>query len=113
MSDSDLKTVEAEAMKLWEAGADFEIIIAFMRERGLGQVDSYLMLARITGLGRLRAQKLVFLSKTWADWLEWHVQMQKDFIQAMKELNDEDSSFKMSFESEPDPEESEDESGAD
>ena len=109
MDYSDEKGVEAEVRKLWDAGADFEAIVAFMRERGISQTDSFLMLARVTGLDRLRAQKVVFLSKTWADCIEAIIQTQKDFIQAVKQLNEEDPTFKMSFQFEPDPEESEDE----
>ncbi len=107
MDYTDEKEVETEVVKLWEAGADFEAIVSFMRERGLSQTDSFLMLEKVTGLDRARAQKAVFLSKTWADCLEDKIQIQKDLIQAIKELNEEDPNFKISFQFEPDPEESE------
>jgi len=102
--------VEAGAAGLWSGGADFEALLGYMRERGVNQADSYLMFARVTGMDVGKAQKIVFQSKTWADRLESNVQLQNNFIQAIKELNDEDPNFKISFEFQSDPEESENES---
>jgi hypothetical protein len=97
--------------KLWDAGADFEALLAYMRENGVGQTDSFLMLERVTGMDRARAQLITYRSKTWADRLEVNIQLQKDLIQAIKELNEEGPNFKISFEFEPDPEDDKDEAG--
>jgi len=96
---------------LWNGGTDFEALLGYMRERGVDQTDSYFMLARVTGMDVAKAQKLVFQSKTWADRLEANIGLQNNLIQAIKELNEEDPNFKISFEFEPDPEESENEPG--
>ena len=101
--------VEAGVIGLWNGGADFEALLGYMRERGVDQTDSYLILARVTGMDVAKAQKLVFQSKTWADRLEANIQLQNNLIKAIKELNEEDPDFKISFEFEPDPEESENE----
>jgi hypothetical protein len=106
----DEKAIEAEVLKLWDSGADFESLLGFMRERGVSQAGSFLMLSRVTGMEIEKAQKIVFQSKIWADRLEVNMQIQKDLIQAIKELNEEDPNFKISFEFQPDPEESENES---
>jgi hypothetical protein len=102
--------VEAGAVGLWNGGADFEALLGYMRERGVDQTDSYLILARVTGVDVGKAQKIVFQSKTWADRLESNIQLQNNLIQAIKELNEEDPNFKISFEFQPDPDESENES---
>jgi hypothetical protein len=109
MDYCDETAVEAEVRMLWDGGAEFEDLLRFMRERGVSQIGSYLMLVRVTGMDWSRAQKLTFQSKTWADRLEGNIQLQKDLIQAIKELNEEDPNFKISFQFEPDPEESENE----
>ena len=102
--------VEAGAAGLWSGGADFEALLGYMRERGISQIGSFLMLARVTGMDVAKAQKLVFQSKTWADRLEANIELQNNLIQAIKELNEEDPNFKISFEFQPDPEETENES---
>ena len=102
--------VEAGVVGLWNGDADFEALLGYMRERGVDQTDSYLMLARVTGMDVGKAQKIVFQSKTWADRLESNIQLQNNLIQAIKELNEEDPNFKISFEFQPDPDESENES---
>jgi hypothetical protein len=104
------KDVEDGVMELWNGGADFEALLSFMRERGVDQTDSYLILARVTGMDVGKAQKIVFQSKTWADRLESNIQLQNNLIQAITELNEEDPNFKISFEFQPDPDESENES---
>ena len=103
------KNAEDGVIELWNDGADFEALLSFMRERGVDQTDSYLILARVTGMDVGKAQKLVFQSKTWADRLESNIQLQNNLIQAIKELNEEDPNFKISFQFQPDPEESENE----
>lgn len=111
MDTSHERAVEAEVVKLWNAGADYEALLGYMRENRVSQIGSHLMLARVTGMDSLKAQKLVLHSRTWSDRFEVNVQLQKDLIQAIKESNEEDPNFKMSFEFEPDPEDSEDEPG--
>jgi hypothetical protein len=101
------RAVEAEVSKLWAGGADFETLLGFMIEHGVSQIGSFLMLARVTGMERSKAQRLVFQSQTWADRLEANMQTQRNLIQAIKELNEEDPTVKMSFQFEPDPEDSE------
>jgi hypothetical protein len=104
MDYTKLKEVEADLAKLWDGGGEFESLLGFMRENGLDQTDSFLILERVTGVDRTRAQQITFRSKTWAGRLEVNIQLQKDLIQAIKELNKEDPNFKISFEFEPEPE---------
>ena len=107
MSGSEKNEIEADVTRLLKAGADIETLLGLMRERGLGQTDSFLMLARAAGLKFGEAQRLVFESKTWADRLETNIELQKLAMQAWRELAEEnDPDFKIEVEEEPDsPEE--------
>jgi DNA repair ATPase RecN len=106
MERPNRKEVETEVTKLWDAGGDFESLLSYMRENGVSQSDSFLMLEKVTGVDRASAQRITFQSRTWADRQEVNAQLQKDLIQAIKELSEEDPNFKVSFEFEGDPEES-------
>ncbi len=93
------KELEADVISLKKGGAIVEMLLGQLRERGLSQIDSSLMLVRVAGIEFGEAQKLVFESRTWADRLEINLQLQRDLMQALIELSQEnDPKFKIEFE---------------
>lgn len=103
MNDRDKNEIQADAMRLHKGGADVETLLRLMRERGLSQGESSLMLGRVTGLDFAESQRRVFESKTWADRFEVNVQLQKDFMEAWREVAQENKDPRIKIEIEPDP----------
>ncbi len=102
MSHSKRSEIEEDLIGLKKGGADIEALLGFMRERGLSQIDSSLMLARICRLDHGQALKTVFESSTWADRLEDNIKLQQRAMQAWIELSKEgDPNFKIEVEWEP------------
>jgi len=112
MNRSEKGQIEEDIVTLRMGGADIEALLALMRERGLSQIDSLLMLSRLTGIGFSEAQKLVFESETWADRREVNAKLQEDLAQALLELSQEnDPNFKIEVEWEPESPEDDGASG--
>jgi hypothetical protein len=96
------REIEEDIIRLSKGGADIDTLLRLMRERGLSQIDSHLMLVKATGIGFAEAQKLVFESEVWADRREVNAKLQEDLAQALLELSQEnDPNFKIEVEWEP------------
>jgi hypothetical protein len=94
--------IEDDLIRLKKGGADTEALLGFMRERGLSEIDSSLMLARVCHLEHRQALKTVFRSKTWEDRLQDNIRLQEQAMQAWIELSqEEDPNFKIEVEWEP------------
>lgn len=94
--------IKEDIVRLRKGGADIDTLLRLMRERGLSQIDSHLMLVRATGMEFAKAQKLVFESEVWADRREVNTKLQEDLAQALLELSqEEDPNFKIEVEWEP------------
>ena len=105
MNRTGTREVQADVIRLKKGGADVETLLGLMRGRGLGQADSFLMLARVCGMEFAQAQKVLFDSETWADRREVNAKLQEDLAQAVLELSQEsDSKIKIEVDWERDPE---------
>ena len=49
------------------AGADIELVLLFLRDRGFDQIDSILTIRDLTGTSHAEAKELICSSKAWAD----------------------------------------------
>ena len=56
-----------DALKLLQAGAEIELILSFLRERGIGEKDSGYILASIPESSVAAADSMVHSSSTWSD----------------------------------------------
>jgi hypothetical protein len=61
------QVVLEDARKLVEAGADVELVLLFLRDRGFGQIDSIITLRILFGWSNAEAKKLINTSKAWSD----------------------------------------------
>jgi ribosomal protein L7/L12 len=69
---ADFKTVEqaavaSDAEKLINSGADNEIVLGFLRERGFNKLDSIKALIGATGMSLGDAKNIVHHSRAWQD----------------------------------------------
>jgi hypothetical protein len=56
-----------DARKLMKAGADVELILLFLRDKGLDQIDSINTICVLMGMPNAQAKELICRSKAWAD----------------------------------------------
>lgn len=61
------QVVLEDARKLMTAGADVELVLLFLRDRGFDQIDSIIAIRVLMGKSNPEAKELVSSSKTWAD----------------------------------------------
>jgi hypothetical protein len=61
------QVVFEDARKLMESGADIELILLFLRDRGFGQIDSIITIRALMGKSSAEAKKLIHYSKAWSD----------------------------------------------
>jgi hypothetical protein len=72
-----------------------------MREKGLNQTDSLMLLMRVTGMDKSEASNVILESRTWADHKENNLRLQETLAQALLEFSveNEDPNFKIIVES--------------
>jgi hypothetical protein len=61
------QAVLEDARRLMKAGADVELILLFLRDRGLDQIDSISTVQVLMGMPNAEAKKLICSSKAWSD----------------------------------------------
>jgi ribosomal protein L7/L12 len=61
------QAVLEDARKLMNAGADFELTLLFLRDRGFDQIDSINTIRTLTGKSLPEAKELIHTSKAWSD----------------------------------------------
>jgi ethanolamine utilization cobalamin adenosyltransferase len=61
------QAVLEDARKLIKAGADVELILLFLRDRGFDQIDSILTICALMGKSNDEAKELIHHSKAWSD----------------------------------------------
>jgi hypothetical protein len=61
------QAVLEDGRKLMKAGADVELILLFLRDRGLDQIDSIRTIEVLMGMPNAEAKRLICSSKTWSD----------------------------------------------
>ncbi|HLH34522.1 MAG TPA: hypothetical protein VKX41_07595 [Alloacidobacterium sp.] len=70
--NADFKTAEqgaiaTDAKKLINSGADHEIVLGFLRERGYNKIDSIKALVSAAGMSLGDAKNIVHHSRAWQD----------------------------------------------
>lgn len=80
------QTVLEDARKLMAAGADVELILLFLRDRRLDQIDSIIAIRALTGLPNAEAKKVVCSSKAWADRFDSVQDLHDKALEALREL---------------------------
>jgi len=73
--------VASDAERLLQSGADHEIVLAFLRERGFNKLDSIKALVGISGISLGDAKNVVHNSRAWQDVFtrdeEFHASLEK------------------------------------
>ncbi len=90
MNYSQKREIEADVAKLRRAGADIEMLLRFMRDRGFNELDSIDALVRVVHLDLGQAQDAIFDCETWADHRERNLRLHEQLYEALRQLSLED-----------------------
>jgi hypothetical protein len=89
-----------DGRRLAAACATQELVLTFLRERGLDKIDSIKAVRVIYEIPFSKAKELVDLSETWSDRYEHDMEFRRMAIRALRDLA---SEFHIQFEDLPDP----------
>jgi hypothetical protein len=78
--------VVEDARRLMKGGADSQVILVFMRDRGLDMADCIYSIQAIFGHGFPDAKKLVVESQAWSDRYEHDEQLRESAREALRIL---------------------------
>lgn len=78
--------VVEDARKLMNAGADTEMILVFMRERGLDIADCIYSIQDLQGKPHAVAKELVMHSRAWSDSYKTNMQIRQAALEAIRIL---------------------------
>ncbi|SRR6266700_6875665 len=77
-----------DARKLLQAGADAELILVFLRDRGFHKIESNYALRELLGMKPSEAKNLIDLSKAWSDTYESDLRLRETAREALRQLAD-------------------------
>jgi hypothetical protein len=94
---ADFKTAEqtavaSDAEKLINSGADHEIVLGFLRERGFNKLDSIKALISATGMSLGNAKGIVHHSRAWQDSFARDEEFHASLLKAVQALGLDESS---------------------
>jgi ribosomal protein L7/L12 len=94
---ADFKTAEqtaivSDAAKLIKSGADHEIVLGFLRERGFNKLDSMKALVNTTGMSLGDAKNIVHHSRAWQDTFAKDEEFHASLLKAVEALGLDESS---------------------
>ena len=75
-----------DARKLMKAGADVELVLLFLRDRGLDQGASIIAIRALTAMSHDEAKKLVCFSRAWVDHFDSVQHLHDQAHKAIREL---------------------------
>jgi RNAse (barnase) inhibitor barstar len=75
-----------DAERLTQAGADLDLVLSFLRERGQGEVDSIYVLASLMGKSIPETKAFVDNSQTWSDRYETDARIREAARDALRDL---------------------------
>jgi ribosomal protein L7/L12 len=78
--------IVADAKKLIESGADHEILLGFLRERGFDKLESIKALMGTTGLPLSEAKEIVHRSRAWRDTFSRDEEFHASLLKAVQNL---------------------------
>lgn len=79
--------IATQAETLLNTGVEQEVVLAFMRDRGLGRMDSMRVLVNATGVSLLDAKNIVLNSLAWQDAFGKDPELQKKLHNAVQALD--------------------------
>jgi len=80
------QAVLEDARKLMKAGADVELVLLFLRDRGLDQGASIIAIRALAAMPHDEAKKLVCFSKAWVDQFDSVQHLHDQALKAIREL---------------------------
>ena len=86
MNDAEKTQVVDDVAKLHRYGADLELLLGFMREKGFYQIDSIIALRRVTGISLNDAKDLLDGSRTWSDQYQKVQTLHQSALEALQQL---------------------------
>jgi hypothetical protein len=75
-----------DARKLMKAGADVELVLLFLRDRGLNQSASIVAIRALTTMPHDEAKELVSFSKAWVDRFDSVQRLHDQALKVIREL---------------------------
>jgi ribosomal protein L7/L12 len=81
----DPATLE-DGKKLLQAGADRELLLVFLRDRGFDKIDSIRAVQSLLGIRFADAKNLVDLSQAWSDRYESDAELKEVARKALRQL---------------------------
>jgi RNAse (barnase) inhibitor barstar len=75
-----------DAKKLIQGGAELELVLSFLRERGVGRIDSVYAMANLMEKPVSEARALVNRSQTWSDRYETDMRFRNAAREALRDL---------------------------
>lgn len=75
-----------DARKLMKAGADVELVLLLLKDRGLDQGASIITIRALTAMSHDEAKKLVCFSKAWVDHFDSVQHLHSQVLKAIQEL---------------------------
>jgi hypothetical protein len=81
----DQETLQ-DARKLLQAGADVELILVFLRDRGFHKIESNYALRELLGMEPPDAKNLIDLSKAWSDNFYSDLRLREAAREALRQL---------------------------
>jgi ribosomal protein L7/L12 len=94
---ADFKTAEqtaaaSDAEKLINSGADHELVLGFLRQRGFNKLDSIKVLVSATGISLGDAKNIVHDSRAWQDSFARDEEFHASLLKAVQALGLDESS---------------------
>ncbi|MBV9085572.1 MAG: hypothetical protein JOZ62_23095 [Acidobacteriaceae bacterium] len=83
MNDPEIQAIATEAARLWRSGGNIEVLLRFMREKGLSQPESAEPLAWATAIDWEKAHIAVMHSEIWSDYFELCRQLNEELQGAL------------------------------
>jgi ribosomal protein L7/L12 len=84
---AEKKHIVDDANRLFKAGASIEMILIFLRENGLLQLDSIIAIRKIMGNSLQEAKEIIDASKTWSDQYRRSQHFRETAWRALEELS--------------------------
>jgi Barstar (barnase inhibitor) len=75
-----------DAKQLVQGGADLELVLSFLRERGVGRIDSIYAMASLMEKPVVKAKDFVDRSQTWSDRYETDMRFRNAAREALRDL---------------------------
>ncbi|HTD56296.1 MAG TPA: hypothetical protein VK670_12990 [Silvibacterium sp.] len=83
---TDQRSVTVDAERLLHAGKDYDTVLAFLRDRGFGKLDSIKFLCDAGKLPLIKAKELVHDSVVWSDAFARDERLHESLMRSLAEI---------------------------